>query len=564
MSNQTSKKLKKAAILVSVFLLISLIYPLFKSPLADNSSGAAAELRFTKGAKVMNPALGQKFIAWIEYREGAYNLYGYHFETREEKKLNKISLALDTLGPVVYQNNVYWVDHQPYGWVFTKYDLEHNTYKELKTEANQVFGFNVYENVLVYSAIKDKDGNAVDVFALNLDGAPVKTANLTNDEKYRGIPSIFGNLVAFSEFSVTCKKESSQITICQPAETGNVVTYDLVSGYRQAIKENLTALSDVKIQYNTLAWSQSEGGRKAVKVYYINTGTLITVSPEDLNSFNPVLANGLIVYFVNRPAGADLEYFKFGVNERGALSWTKANKKQISISPDSQRIAWVDDRLGSDNIFYYDFQLDDKTSDQDIDGVSDAIEHEKGSNPFDPDTDHDGLTDYEEIFLYKTSPTQYDSDGDGLTDAEETKVWFTNPLAFDTDRDGYDDKTEVTFGYSPLAPASYRPDKVVPVSSHQFFYGQPRLNDWTIERQMALELKQQLDAKYGRGRWSAKGAKEWYKVVNAYVYGEYVVSEIAAYVKGDKLAIHESVLASDWRGLPMAVKKEGSLTAAWY
>lgn len=35
------------------------------------------------------------------------------------------------------------------------------------------------------------------------------------------------------------------------------------------------------------------------------------------------------------------------------------------------------------------------------------------------DTDSDGLSDYDEIYLYRTSPYLFDSDGDGLSDAAE-------------------------------------------------------------------------------------------------------------------------------------------------
>ncbi|KKS53566.1 MAG: hypothetical protein UV20_C0049G0003 [Candidatus Magasanikbacteria bacterium GW2011_GWA2_42_32] len=150
MQKHTLSKLKKAAILISVFLLISIVAPLVNGPSLGNISSAADEIRFTKSAKVAHPALGDNFISWIEYREGAYNLYNYNFQTRVEKKLNKVALASDTLGPVVFQNYVYWVDHAPSGWVFTSYDLNHETYKEWRTEVNRVFGFNVYEKLVVY------------------------------------------------------------------------------------------------------------------------------------------------------------------------------------------------------------------------------------------------------------------------------------------------------------------------------------------------------------------------------------------------------------------------------
>lgn len=43
------------------------------------------------------------------------------------------------------------------------------------------------------------------------------------------------------------------------------------------------------------------------------------------------------------------------------------------------------------------------------------------------DSDNDGLTDYEEIFIYKTNPNKKDTDGDGYSDGDEVKNGY-NPL----------------------------------------------------------------------------------------------------------------------------------------
>jgi len=51
------------------------------------------------------------------------------------------------------------------------------------------------------------------------------------------------------------------------------------------------------------------------------------------------------------------------------------------------------------------------------------------------DTDRDGLTDAEEALL-GTDPGNPDSDGDSLSDGEEYLTYFTDPLASDTDGDG--------------------------------------------------------------------------------------------------------------------------------
>ena len=64
------------------------------------------------------------------------------------------------------------------------------------------------------------------------------------------------------------------------------------------------------------------------------------------------------------------------------------------------------------------------------------------------DTDRDGLTDEQEV-AFKTDKTLPDTDADGLNDYEEVMVWKTDPLNPDTDGDGYPDGKEVQSGYDP-------------------------------------------------------------------------------------------------------------------
>lgn len=82
-------------------------------------------------------------------------------------------------------------------------------------------------------------------------------------------------------------------------------------------------------------------------------------------------------------------------------------------------------------------------TDMDQDGVSDDIELLKGTNPNNKDTDSDGLSDYEEVNVYKTNPLVADTDGDGLVDGEEVNVYKTDPLVADTDTDGLIDGEEI-------------------------------------------------------------------------------------------------------------------------
>lgn len=67
------------------------------------------------------------------------------------------------------------------------------------------------------------------------------------------------------------------------------------------------------------------------------------------------------------------------------------------------------------------------------------------------DSDKDGLDDVREKQL-GTNPNKSDTDGDGLSDGDEVLIWKTNPLVADTDGDSYPDGSEVFHGYNPLGP----------------------------------------------------------------------------------------------------------------
>jgi outer membrane protein OmpA-like peptidoglycan-associated protein len=93
------------------------------------------------------------------------------------------------------------------------------------------------------------------------------------------------------------------------------------------------------------------------------------------------------------------------------------------------------------------------SSDRDMDGLGKCEEEKLGTSPRNPDTDGDGLTDGEEVLVYKTKPLLVDTDLDGLSDFDEVKKYKTDPLNPDTDGDGLNDGEEVNkYKTDPLNP----------------------------------------------------------------------------------------------------------------
>ena len=105
-------------------------------------------------------------------------------------------------------------------------------------------------------------------------------------------------------------------------------------------------------------------------------------------------------------------------------------------------------------------------ADTDNDRLADDLEVHFGTDPQNPDTDGDGMSDGDEVYAFGTDPlnpdparqpdTGVDTDNDRLTDEQEAQIG-TDPQNPDTDGDGVSDGDEVyAFGTDPLTPDSPR------------------------------------------------------------------------------------------------------------
>ena len=86
-------------------------------------------------------------------------------------------------------------------------------------------------------------------------------------------------------------------------------------------------------------------------------------------------------------------------------------------------------------------ELTDGDEDFDEDGLTNLQEYELGTEPYNDDTDGDGLNDGEEINTYNTDPLKKDTDDDGLEDGDEIYL-ETDPTNPDTNENGILDGDE--------------------------------------------------------------------------------------------------------------------------
>lgn len=86
------------------------------------------------------------------------------------------------------------------------------------------------------------------------------------------------------------------------------------------------------------------------------------------------------------------------------------------------------------------------------------------------DSDNDGMSDYDEKYIYLTDSNNPDTDGDGLSDYEEAFVFGTYPLNPDSDGDGYLDGQEITAGYNPLGEGKINSSLFLDPASFQELY----------------------------------------------------------------------------------------------
>lgn len=124
-----------------------------------------------------------------------------------------------------------------------------------------------------------------------------------------------------------------------------------------------------------------------------------------------------------------------------------------SIDPDNGG-SGDPDGDGLENLYEYWYGGNPHLTDTDSDGLSDSDElYVYSTSLSQADWDNDGLNDYAEVITYGTDSYSWDSDDDTLSDGDEALVHSTDPVKMDSDGDWMWDDWELANGLDPTDPA---------------------------------------------------------------------------------------------------------------
>jgi|GEM_PF-1271156 len=158
------------------------------------------------------------------------------------------------------------------------------------------------------------------------------------------------------------------------------------------------------------------------------------------------------------------DYLRVRVNGEQVLTGVNTRywrpSSDIRLQPGYNLIELVYDQVAGGNAGCRCVRIDEfrvTNLDVDFDFMRDDWELANGLNPADPsdaalDGDTDGLNNLDE-YRFATDPANPDTDGDGISDGDEVNIYGSSPAASDTDGDGMDDAYEIAVGLDYLDAA---------------------------------------------------------------------------------------------------------------
>lgn len=322
----------------------------------------------------------------------------------------------------------------------------------IKTQGNISFtGQNLNaNNCVMYTVNGNVDINCGNTSITGLIYAPHGSVSLTADNLSMNSVVVIAQTITLHAGTVNINENQNMAAFVGEAgerskveATPTVDDRNKFSAFGEYVKES----NSISVEWDEDA---ADGNHQ---IFLSEDGDNYTMAAEvaDASSYTYAIEQDFELRYVKvawvKASGARLEAYPFIVEKDGdgyRVSLLDSDGDQLPdiyelvIGSDINDTDTDDDGLTDYQELYLTWtDLNDYDSVQD--GVSDA----------DIDTDSDGLTNGVEVFI-GTDPQEKDSDGDTVSDGDEKNILGTNPLEADTDSDGLEDPDEGVLGTDPL------------------------------------------------------------------------------------------------------------------
>lgn len=312
--------------------------------------------------------------------------------------------------------------------------------------------------------------------------------------------------------------EEVKATIIYGVDGNNLDKSKRISRWETEYEIELTRLLPYRDYYFKIVIEDRGGNTKTYGNYNFNTRSSLTKSTElQITNVQPlgyhehlVFADQVLVKWQTNMIANSRVYY--------GTEPTRLNKSiKTVVLPRTTEHRVVINGLEPETVYYYKIK------------VNDSFYNKSAESPV-----YSFITASLNYIVSSPTDLPVDTDGDGLYDDYEVEIG-TDPLVADTDKDGYGDGTEVTYGYNPLGSGKSNADI--------FAYNRTRLGH-QIEAERAQYLRKALQDRLGNLNISVQ---HWYKLLNAYIYGDYPVEAIAQAIKYGGKTVHPTIGWSSWK-----------------
>ncbi len=301
---------------------------------ADVVPAAGTERQITTDRNFQGrPAISGERVAWLDGRNGTYDIYMFDLASNTERRITTASTAFSRfpLSPAISGNRIVWSDSRNGNADIYMLDLASGTERQITTDPNDQFAPAISGDRIVWQDYRN--GNA-DIYMFDLASGTER--QITTDPSEQALPAIFGDRIVWEDF-----------------RNGNadIYMFDLASGTERQISTDPNHQRVPAISGDRIVWEDFRNGNLDIYMFDLASGIerQITTDPSDQGL--PAISGDRIVWEDFRNANPDIYMYDLASGTERRIS---ASGEAASPAIFGDRIVWEDFRNGNADIYMFD------------------------------------------------------------------------------------------------------------------------------------------------------------------------------------------------------------------